>query len=198
MTDGQDWSVAVDSDGRRRLFRAAELPVKVGGDAAAGIVIAGLPGTIEIGRVTAGFFVRAGRNARNLRVDGELVTSSRELRHGAVIAFDRARIACAIDGDRLTLGVETLVTAGDTAPPGDVVVRDGVSDLEIKPIAFKPTAPRAARSRRPSNFAIGVGAAVAVLAVIAWYAFTAKSVTLKFEPVAEQVSLPSTDRKSVV
>ena len=191
-----DWAVAVDVGGSRREFDAASLPVRIGSDAGADIALAGLPGAIEIGWHAGAFFVQPGRHARNLRVGGEPVTGSRELRDGDVIAFDRARLRCAVGDGRLTLDVEMLVTAGDTAPPdiAEVGRGRGAGDLSITPIAFKPKTlvSGAARRRGPSKAAIAAGAALAVLAVVAWFAFTAKSVELKFQPSAEQVSLPST------
>ena len=65
-----------------------------------------LPGSIEIGRLRAVFFLQAGRNTRNLRVDGERVAGSRELKDGDVIAFDRARLDVPNRGGRLVVGTE--------------------------------------------------------------------------------------------
>jgi len=191
-----DWVIAVESGGSRREFDAGALPVQIGSDAGAEVALAGLPGSIELGRSGGAFLLRPGRNARNLRVGGEPVAGPRELRDGDVIAFDRARLRCAVRDARLTLEVEMLVTAGDTAPPdiSEVGRGRGGRDEAITPIAFKPTVvgSTAVKRRGPSKAAIGVGAALAVLAVVAWFAFTAKSVELKFEPAAQSVSLPST------
>src|SRR5690349_3557788 len=106
MTSGArsgEWVVAVDSGGSRREFAADALPVRIGSDPGADVALAGLPGSIEIGRVGAAFTVQPGRNARNLRVDGEPVTGPRELRDGDVIAFDRARLHCVLREGRLRL-----------------------------------------------------------------------------------------------
>jgi hypothetical protein len=98
----------------------------------------------------------------------------------------------------LTVRVELLVTAGDTAPPDlDEVARDrsGAGEVAITPIAFKPAAVNTAsggRGRRPSRTTLGVGGAFAFLAVLAWFAFTAKSVALRVEPMPDKLSLPST------
>ncbi|HET7131734.1 MAG TPA: PEGA domain-containing protein, partial [Gammaproteobacteria bacterium] len=187
--------VAVDSDGSRRQFDAAALPIEIGAGEGVDIALAGLPGSIEIGRQGAAFVVQPARNARNLRVGGVPVTGPRELRDGDVIAFDRARLHCMIGDGRMRVGVEMLVTAGDTAPPDIAEVgRSGAGDLAITPIAFKPrdAASSAAARRGPSRTALAAYAALAVLAVIAWFAFTAKSVELKFDPEADQVSLPGT------
>ncbi|HET8696152.1 MAG TPA: PEGA domain-containing protein [Gammaproteobacteria bacterium] len=189
-----DWVVAVDSGGTRRQFDAAALPVEIGTGPGVDIALEGLPGSIEIARQGAAFVVQPARNAHNLRVGGVPVAGPRELRDGDVIAFDRARLHCMIVDGRLRVGVEMLVTAGDTAPPDIAEVTRGAGDLAITPIAFKPRDAAAAGAvrRGPSKAAIAAGAALAVLAVIAWFAFTAKSVELKFEPEADRVSLPGT------
>jgi formylglycine-generating enzyme required for sulfatase activity len=199
-SNDSNWVVAIEAHGRRHEFRAAELPVSVGSGADADVVLDGLPGAIQIGRLGALFFVQAGRNARNLRVGGVPVTGSQELRDGDVVAFDRARLACSVAAGVLTARVELLVTAGDTAPPDlDEVARDrsgaGAGDVAITPIAFKPAASSAAaggKRRGPSRATLGVGGAFAALAVLAWFAFTAKSVALNVAPTPEKLSLPST------
>jgi formylglycine-generating enzyme required for sulfatase activity len=197
MTSGArsgEWVVAVDSGGSRREFDAEALPVRIGSDPGADIALTGLPGSVEIGRLGAVFTVQPGRNARNLRVDGEPVTGARELRDGDVIAFDRARLHCVLREGRLRLGIEMLVTAGDTAPPDIAEVSRGRGDLAITPIAFKPKSADTAVTKRrgPSKAAIAAGVALAAFAIVAYFAFTAKSVELNFQPAADQVSIPGT------
>ena len=105
----------------------------------ADVRIDGLPGSIQIGRLGSVFFVQAGRNTRNLRVQGEIVTGTRELADGDVIAFDRARLTCKIERGKLAIGTEIVVTAGDTAPPdltGVVLGRARDEDV-VTPVAFK-------------------------------------------------------------
>jgi hypothetical protein len=194
--NGGNWVVAIEAHGQRHEFGPAELPVSVGASASADVLLEGLPGTIQIGRLGQVFFVQAGRNTRNLRVGGAPVTGSQELHDGDVVAFDRARLACSIGAGVLTVRVELLVTAGDTAPPDlDEVARDrsGAGEVAITPIAFKPAAVNAAAAKAPpSRTTLGVGGAFAFLAVLAWFAFTAKSVALRVEPMPDKLSLPST------
>jgi formylglycine-generating enzyme required for sulfatase activity len=190
-----DWVITIEQLGARLEFGAAELPVTIGSDTGADLRIAGLPGSIQIGRLGAVFFVQAGRNSRNLRVAGESVTSSRELEDGDVIAFDRARLTCRIADGRLTVATEVVVTAGDTAPP-DLYQVGGSStgDDVVTPVVFKLPPVGAARPqhRRWNKATIGATVGGAALAVFAWFAFTAKSVALDFDPEPEQFSLPST------
>src|SRR5690606_36719398 len=59
--------------------------------------------------------------------------------------------------------------------------------------AVRPGAgPRVARRKRPSIAAIAASLAFVVLAVLAWYALTARSVSLEFTPEPEVVELPDT------
>jgi len=196
-SDTGDWVVTIDQLGARLTFGAAELPVTIGSDAASDVRIGGLPGTIQIGRLGSVFFVQAGRSTRNLRVGGESVAGSRELKDGDVIAFDRARFNCRIAAGRLVVATEVVVTAGDTAPPDlDEVARGGAQSGEdvITPIAFKlPPVGAARETRKPwSKASISAGIGLAALTVFGWFAFTAKSVALNFDPEPEQFSLPST------
>jgi hypothetical protein len=114
--EARDSVVTIEYLGRTRELPASALPVTIGADPGATLRVHGLPGAIEIDERDGGFFV-AGRGARNLRVEGVPVAGPRELKDGEVIAFDRARLKCSIGGGRLALAIETLVTAGDTAPP---------------------------------------------------------------------------------
>jgi len=187
--------VVVEERGRRREFGAADLPLTLGSDGGADVVLDGVAGSVQLGFLDGVFFVQPKRGARNLRVGGEAFAGTRALRDGDVVAFDRARLTCTIKGHALTARLDWVVTAGDTAPPDlEEVARDSgrAGEVAITPIAFKPSAARAAtagrRHFRPMQ--IGAGTAFALLAVVAWFAFTAKSVTFAIDPTA--VNLPGT------
>lgn len=188
--------LTVEEQGRRREFTGTDLPVTLGAGAEADVVLAGVAGSIQIGRLRDVFFVQAGRGARNVRVAGEPLTGTRELSDGDVISFDRARLECRLAGGTLAVRIDWVVTAGDTAPPDlDQLARagGGAPDVAITPIAFKPAAASApAGPRRPSRTQIGIATGFAVLAVAAWFAFTAKSVALDIEPTPATVSWPDT------
>jgi formylglycine-generating enzyme required for sulfatase activity len=195
-SDARDSIVTIEHLGRRRDLGASELPVTVGGDRGAGIEIHGLPGVIRIGRLGGAFVVEAGRGARNLRVGGVPVTGARELADGDVIAFDRARLTCRIAAGRLELGIEVLVTAGDTAPPEQAEVAAGAeADFDVvKPVTFKlpPVVGAEAKRSRWNVTTAGAAAVLGVLVIFAWFAFTAKSVALNFDPEPDSVNLPRT------
>jgi formylglycine-generating enzyme required for sulfatase activity len=198
MSRQQDWVLATEVEGRTRHFAAEALPVSIGGEPDADLHLDGVHGVVQIGLLDDVFFIQPGRNTRNLRVDGVPVGGSRRLEHGEVVALDRARLTCKIVDGRLTVSIDARVTAGDTAPPDlDELARSpsgGSTDIAITPIAFTPGAGavRNAGAARPSKTTLAVAAGFAVLGILGWFAFTAKSVELRFEPRAEQVSLPGT------
>ncbi len=197
MSEGPDWVLTTDFGGRVRRFGADSMPVSIGGSAQDDITIAGVQGSVRIGVLDGVFFLDPARGTRNLRVGGEPVAATRRLADGDVVALDSARLACRVGGGRLTLVVDAIITAGDTAPPDlDELARGaGATDeVEIKPIAFRADAAPASapRSRLPSPSTIIVSIGFAVLALLAWFAFTAKSVQLEFTPQPASVSLPGT------
>ena len=185
------------ADGEQRHFTADELPVTIGGGAESDIRLHGVSGSLQIGLLDNSFFIQPGRETRSLRIDGELVTGSRWIKNGATIALDIARFNCSLGDEQLGLEISGVVTGGDTAPPDlEELARDAadVDDLAIAPVAFRPLGeqkPATLRSK-PSRSTLAVGSAFALLAVMGWFAFTAKSVELIVEPVPETVGLPGT------
>lgn len=197
MNDRLDWVLKTDVGGYTRHFAAEALPVSIGGGERDDVRLGGVTGSVSIGLLDGVFFVQPTRESRNVRVGGEPVAGTRRLEDGDVVALDSARLACRIRDGRLTLDIEALVTAGDTAPPDlEELAREARTDddeIAITPIAFRPSDASAARvSRKPSKAAIAVTIGFAVLGVLAWFAFTAKSVRLVFEPVPTSVDLPDT------
>jgi len=197
MTSSADWIIEARMGEVKRRFAQEALPISVGAESAADLRLHGVTGSVQIGALDGAFFLQPGKDTRGLRVDGELVRGSRWLRGGETIALDSARLKCSIDADRLRLIVEGHVTGGDTAPPDlEELARESTDAgaFEIKPIAFRPTTesqapPPSVRSRVAT---IAVGSAFAVLAVLGWFAFTAKSVEISVTPVPETLSLPGT------
>jgi formylglycine-generating enzyme required for sulfatase activity len=196
-SQARDSVVTIEYLGRTRELPVSELPITIGADPGATLRIDGLPGLIEIDDRDGGFFV-AGRGARNLRVEGALVAGSHELKDGEVIAFDRARLKCRLAGGSLALAIETLVTAGDTAPPELASVASGddadVDQTIVRPVAFKlpPVVGAGPKPGRSKATTIGVGVVLALLVGFAWFAFTAKEVALNIDPEPETMNLPNT------
>jgi len=195
MTNGTDWVLATEESGYTRHFAAAALPVSIGGEDGSDIRLAGVAGALQIGLLDDVFFVQPGKRTENLRVDGELLRGSRRLKDGNVIALDSARLTCRLTGRRLTVSIEARVTAGDTAPPDlDELARAGGTEIEIAPVAFRPVVLETdGRTKRGvSKAAVGIGSAFAVLAILAWFVVTAKSVQFVFEPPVQEFGLPET------
>jgi formylglycine-generating enzyme required for sulfatase activity len=187
--------LSTEESGYTRQFASDALPVSIGGGAGDDIHLAGISGSVHIGMLDDVFFVQPRKHTENVRIDGELLKGSRRLVDGNVVALDSARLACRIAGRRLTLSIDARVTAGDTAPPDlEDLARGGSADMAIAPVAFRPAAQTASGGTAPrvSKTAVAVGAAFAVLAVMGWFAFTAKSVQFVFEPPVEEFSLPET------
>lgn len=200
MTSSNDWVLATEESGYTRHFGADALPIRIGGRPEDDITLAGTDGSLQIGMLDGVFFVQAARGTRNLRVQSELLKGSRRVGDGDVIALDSARLTCRLVGGRLSLSIEAHVTAGDTAPPDlEELARGGSSvdgEIEIKPISFRTAdGDETPRGPRMSAGKVALGAAFAVLAVLGWFAFTAKSVELVFEPVPDSFSLPGTVMK---
>lgn len=189
-----DWVLATEESGYTRHFDTAALPVSIGGHGDDDIVLADVPASVQIGSLDGVFFVQAARASKNIRVDGELLTGSRRLADGAVIALDRARLNCSLQDGRLRLAIDAQVTAGDTAPPDlEAVTQRQAEAVAISPIAFDPAAARKSRKkRRIGPGMLAIYSAFAVLAVLGWFAFTAKSVRFEVTPTAELFELPDT------
>lgn len=195
-----DWAVEIEVAGQRRRFSVAELPVTVGGDAAADVRLDGIAGGVQIGFLDGVFFAQPTRGTRNVRLDGEPVTGSRKLADGALIALDRARLACRVASGRVALVVDRVQTAGDTAPPDleevarAAAVGGAAAGIDITPISFKAQRDRRAAPppKRLSKAAIATIAGFVLLGLFALFAFTARSVEVRFEPAAVRVDVPET------
>jgi formylglycine-generating enzyme required for sulfatase activity len=187
-----DWVLATEQSGHTRHYAAAALPVAIGGNTGDDLVLGEVAGSIQIGRLDDVFFVQPMRGTENVRLDSEPLSGSRRLADGSVIALDTARLTCRLRDGRLQLAIEAQITAGDTAPPDFEALARDQSEVTVNPIAFNPGAGKARGERRLSRASLVVYAAFVVLATLAWFAFTAKSVRFETTPVAASVDLPGT------
>jgi formylglycine-generating enzyme required for sulfatase activity len=191
-----DWILATEQAGGSRHFDAVALPVSFGGDARNDLVLANVAGSVQIGQLDGVFFVQPGRGTTNARFDGELLKRSQRIADGSVIALDTARLTCRLREGRLHVGIEAQITAGDTAPPDiAALTREDPEVVTVSPVAFRrkaePESP--IRARLPNRTALAVYIAFVVLTVLAWFAFTAKSVRFDFAPeTAATFDLPGT------
>jgi len=197
MSATNNWIVRTSASGEERSFAADELPLSMGGGAENSVCLHGVSGSLQIGELDGAFFIQPGRDTRNLRVEGEPVTGSRWIKAGETIALDTARLKCSLDGGKLLVQISGVVTGGDTAPPDlEELAREArdLDEVEIAPIAFQRLGEQKTgrTSAAPSRKSLVIGSAFAVLAALAWFAFTAKSVELIVVPEPETVGLPGT------
>ena len=96
------------------------------------------------------FFVQPGRSTRNVRVGGETVDGLARARGRRRHRFrSRAARRAASPAGRLVLGIESIVTAGDTAPPDlDELARGGPHGGEDRDHAGRVQAGAAGRRAR--------------------------------------------------
>jgi formylglycine-generating enzyme required for sulfatase activity len=198
MTETNEWVLATQESGFRRQFDAAALPVRFGGGDD-DIRLAGIQESVQIGLLDDIFFVQPRKNSRNVRLSGELLQGSRRLDDGDVIAIDTARLECRISGGKLTVDIKAQVTAGDTAPPdlADVARGSGPrrdDEFEVTPVSFSAgqSADGMHTKHAPSKAAWITGIAFGLLAVLGWFAFTAKSVEIVIEPSPTDMRLADT------
>ena len=197
MTEFHDWVLSAEVDGEVSRFAAGDLPLSIGGGVECDIRLHGISGSFQIGTLDGAFFVQPGKDTRGMRLDGKPVTGSRWLTDGQTVALDTARVRCRLGDGRLDLSIEGQLTGGDTAPPDlEELAREmaEADEVAVEPIAFRPELsdkyrPNTVRSRRTTAI---VGSALAILATLGWFAFTAKSVELVTVPQAEDVGLPET------
>ena len=197
MTESCDWVLSAEVDGEVSRFAAGDLPLSIGGGVECDIRLHGISGSFQIGTLDGAFFVQPGKDTRGMRLDGKPVTGSRWLKDGQTVALDTARVRCRLGDGRLDLSIEGQLTGGDTAPPDlEELAREmaEADEVAVEPIAFRRELsekyrPSTVRSRRTTAI---VGSALAILATLGWFAFTAKSVELVTVPQAEDVGLPET------
>ena len=193
-----DWVLKTEQAGFTRHFDVEALPVTVGGGARDDISLDGVHGSVQLGCLDGVFFVQPGRDTEQIRIGGEPCRGSRRIADGDVLAVDTARLHCAISGEQLTVTIEARITAGDTAPPDfDELARSDSAEVAIEAVAFNPQAEVSARPRGPrlTPARAAVGTAFLLLALLGWFAFTAKSVGFEMAPSADQVAMPETRLK---
>ncbi|MFL2555058.1 MAG: PEGA domain-containing protein [Candidatus Rariloculaceae bacterium] len=200
MSVTNNWVLMISVGGEERFFSSDELPVSIGGEAHDDVYLHGVPGSMQISVLDGAFFLQADRDIRNLRIEGDLVSGSRWLKDGETIALDTARISCSLDSSKLQLAISGVETGGDTAPPDlEELAREtlGLDEVEIAPIAFRRLDDKKSDGVQviPSRRNFVISGAFAALAVIGWFAFTAKSVEIIVEPLPETVGLPDTVMK---
>ena len=170
-----------------RRFSAMQLPLSLGtGDA--DIAMAGVNAAAQLGFLDGRFYLQGDRQRPGFRLNHELVQGSRWLADGDVIAIANVRVVCEMTGADLILRMERMSSVGDTAPPEE----DGADDGEIIPLQFRVDRDQQASAQRWNRNHSIVAGGFALLALLGWFAFTAKSVALQISPDPDEVQLPGT------
>jgi formylglycine-generating enzyme required for sulfatase activity len=173
-----------------RRFGAEQLPLALG-DTSADIVVAGVDAAAQLGFLDGRFYVQGDRQRPGFRLNHELVQGSQWLVSGDEIAVANVRFRCTVAGLTLTLEMERLSSVGDTDPPEEQTAASDDDDA-IVPLAFRAEATEQATGGGWNRAHSLVAAAFSLLALLGWFAFTAKSVALQFTPVPDDLELPGT------
>ena len=210
MSDDTAWILGIDDAGETHRLTSAELPLYIGGGPDDGVRIVGLPpAALQVGLLDGRLFILPGPGGVRPTVNDAPLTETRWLREGDRIELAGRRLDCERTDGRFLLRVAGLGSAGDTRPPDlDALAREAAASNvsgatpraaegeTITPVAQRTRrgpAERKKRSRLLNPFAVAVWGVLAVLLVLAWFAFTAKSVRILIEPEeVETVALPGT------
>jgi formylglycine-generating enzyme required for sulfatase activity len=200
----------VDGDSRRSLADA-DLPISIGGPNA-DVRIADGEATVlaHIGEDQGELFIQPAAGVGSVRCNGDALTTSRWLRDGDQVSIGADRFTLAIEADEVRVDVIRGAATGDkpvlTPPPrpdsgsspsspvssaSESAEPTEVEGVLIAPAEFTPYS--AQSSRRRSNAARTAFALtwliLILLAVAAWFTFTARTVELQIEPQPESVEI---------
>ncbi len=178
--------IIVASEVGSREFGPAELPLRIATSAGSQIPVPGPASAAPLAVVDVldgAPFIQPGEAHGTVRVNGQPLATSRRLGDGDEIEVYGTRIPVALEGDTLRLRIVPDESRYITAPP---VVEEASDEEEgeIAPIAYRRKEIEGqARERRPGvPWYYWSGAALAVLAGIAWLLFTSTSVRLDTVP----------------
>jgi len=204
VDSARDWILSLDDGGHQQQVSADELPLSLGGGSDDDLRLSGWsPGVLQVGLLEGRFFMSPTQKGV-LSCNGEPLRDTRWLSDGDIITGGDRRLSCRLDDGRLVLSSSGQGSAGDTLPPDlDALARQAG---QIEPVAqpsaraetisaleYRSRRPEAAPvRRRPSVLSIAIWSVMSLLLILAWFAFTAKSVRLLIEPEPQQVGLPGT------
>lgn len=181
----------ISAAGKVRRFSAEQLPISLGGRVDSDVPLDGARGEFQLGALDGAWFVQAPR-AEALRLNGVELRGTQKIGAGDVVELDDVKLTFGEEAAMLRVRVEQTLQAAPLAL--DDASRAAQSEsVAIRPIQFRKQEEAEEETRRritPSQAAIG--AAFFILAIVGWFAFTAKSVQFVFEDEAQIVSLPST------
>ncbi len=192
--------IAVRDAAGARDFTPEQLPVAigVGGDSPIRLPGTGNPAPVAFLGFSGGkFFLQPGATPQGATVGGAPLTESRWLEGGEVLRVPGCIVTFAVGADGLQVSVEPDDADNVTVPPVVTMTEPGAPEAEpdpddvIKPVEFQRVGMQTDGTRRrpfPVRGAVLAGA-VAILAVSAWFMFSARSVAILVSPAPEALSV---------
>lgn len=174
-----------DAEGERRLT-LSELPIRLGTGSDCVVRLPG-PGSQAVALLDAldgqPFLQPVGRGGV-ASVNGEPLTASRRLYEGDELAYFGTQVKITAAAETMILEVRLEDSAYITKPPE--LPGDGpLVEETIAPTAFQRAAKVSVAEEKPHGhrWQAAVGAAIAVLAILSYLLFTAKSIRFEVQPV---------------
>lgn len=197
MTEPEDWTLRISANGQNRWFGKEQLPVHIGETDDCEICLNEIRGSFQIGVLDGTFFIQSGKNTRGLKINDQLIAGSESLKDGVVISLGSFSAVCSLFDDLLTVRTSANMKGfeGETQDLEEIAKEPGkVEAIEIAPISFRPKINNKnfGERFRPKRSSLIIGSTFGILAIFAWFAFTAKSVEFVIDPVPEELSLPRT------
>jgi formylglycine-generating enzyme required for sulfatase activity len=175
-----------DVEGERQID-AERLPIRVGTGSNCELRLPG-PGTAPVMMLDVlddvPFVQPVGRD-ESMAINGEPLSASRRLQDGDELRYFGSRIVVHLDAARLVLEVRLEDSAYVTKPPEFGDTGDQPAEETIAPTAFRRAAETPTASTEKSGHGTlrwVIGTALAVLVVVSYLLFTAKSVKFEVTP----------------
>ena len=186
--------------GGTRRYQAGDFPLTVGGpDAEIEIPDRPVGGPIgHLGIAEGEFFLQPIAGGDVVVCNGGVVTTSQWLRDGDVLRVGESELAFSSDGSGATLQVRHREPDEGTEPPVVLMAappaqaqREGAGRQEIRPVEFTPAPLEAGRRRRraPRPAALALWLVLGLLAMTAWYLFSARPVEIRVEPTPKHLQV---------
>ena len=186
-------------EGTRR-YRESDFPLTVGGPDAE-IEIPNRPAGGPIGHLgiaESEFFLQPIAGGDVVVCNGGTVTTSQWLRDGDLLRVGDSELTFSSDGSGAVLQLTHRDSDEGTEPPVVLVAapsaqaqREGAGRQEIRPVEFSPAHLETGRRRRrtPRPAALALWLVLGLLAMTAWYLFSARPVEIRVEPAPEDLQV---------
>ena len=177
--------------GSVRRFTGEDLPVSLGGHVNSDVPLRGAAGELQLGMLDDAWFVQAGRDSE-VQLNGVALRGTQKVAAGDIVEIEHTTLRFSGDSGVLRVRVEQEQAAAPLALDAGKEQADDEA-IAVAPIQFRRQKEAAEETgRRYSRSQIAIGVAFFVLAVLGWFAFTAKSVQFVFAGQPQAVELPST------